>query len=99
MNSFFVLVGSELSGERLDVRWNSWEEIPEMLSRRHAHELVAMNTNLYALGGSYPAGIPSNTVEKFDTHSQDWNSVSSKINRRSYFGAAVIDGLPKLTFN
>ena len=93
-----------MSGERFDVRWNSWEEIPEMLTGRSGHELVTMDYSVYALGGvqsnaDYRIRESLNTVEELEYHSQNWIDMVDMICTRNSFGAAVINGLPKLTFN
>ena len=70
-----------------------------MLQGRKEHELVSIDSCLFALGGINRDNNYLNTVEKIEKHLQRWIFAPPMIERRCGFGAAVIDGLPNLTFN
>ena len=68
------------------MRVNKWESIPDMLTSRMAHELIALDNCIYALGG-YLNGSVISAVEKFDVKTQHWREVPPMLERRQWFGA------------
>ena len=56
-----------------------------MTKSRHSHELVALDNDIYALGGLSNGFLSS--VEKFNGKLQKWSEVSSMLEKRHYFGA------------
>ncbi|KAG5861763.1 hypothetical protein JTB14_005649 [Gonioctena quinquepunctata] len=78
------------SGERFDIRRNSWEPITSMNNRRSTHEIVAIDSNIYAIGGN-DGSSSLNAVEQYDPKSNKWIIVSPMSTRRSSVGAAVLE--------
>ena len=80
-----ILETSKRSGERFNVKSQSWEAIPDMLTGRDGHELATMENFVYAVGGIGVTG-----VEKFDPKNNTWSEVQSMTEGRSFFAATAL---------
>ena len=84
--SLLILESSPETGERFDVRANCWESIPNMVTGREWHELIALKKCIYAIGGR---GL--NTVEMFEPNANKWTMMPSMLTTRGYLAATVMN--------
>ncbi|XP_054161302.1 kelch-like protein diablo [Oppia nitens] len=63
-----------------------------MSQERHGLSLVAHNGFIYAIGGIIKDNSILNTMERYDTKTQQWQPMANMTNNRCYFGSASFMG-------
>ena len=76
---------------RFDPVSGIWEELADVPTRRWRHDVVAVGTDLYILGGG--AFSATDNVEIFDTVSETWSVGPALLNRRDDLRAVELGGL------
>jgi hypothetical protein len=87
-----------------DAEASSWSSLPTMLSPRQGHGLVAVGTNIFAVGGHCSSNEPVTTVECHATNGRagvdgdgtgagaGWASVSEGMTPRHSMGCVAVGG-------
>jgi kelch-like protein 10 len=77
-----------------DTQANRWVKVKEIepTSQRACHGTAVIGFNIYVIGG-YNNDFPCNSCRCFNAVTRTWCEVSPMDERRSYLGAAVLDGL------
>eukprot|EP00041_Stephanoeca_diplocostata_P029507 m.872442 g.872442 ORF g.872442 m.872442 type:complete len:1181 (-) comp23571_c0_seq6:1705-5247(-) len=80
------------SGERYHARDNTWRNITPMSYKRAGLAVVALDGQIFAIGG-YDQNVKIlRTVERYDPQTNSWGSVPPLNSPRARMGAAVVDG-------
>ncbi|CAK8689904.1 unnamed protein product [Clavelina lepadiformis] len=80
------------TAEFYDPRNGKWEYIQQMKTRRSGLTAVALNNEIYAIGG-YDGSNDLSSVEKYNLDTKTWIDVPS-MNEERYSGSAcVVDGV------
>ncbi|XP_057299757.1 kelch-like protein 18 [Hydractinia symbiolongicarpus] len=63
--------------ERYDPKTNTWSSVAHMLTRRSLLNVVALEGNLYAVGGCDENNMRLNSVEKYNPSTDSWTFIPS----------------------
>lgn len=77
-------------GEPVDLSKVTEEELPSLLSARQEHSVVALDGEIYVIGGYTPQATDS--VEAYDPVTQTWRTATAFPERLNHGNAAVVDG-------
>jgi kelch-like protein 17 (actinfilin) len=84
------------SVERYSPASDTWEAAASMTSVRSDHQLVALGSFLYAIGGRN-GGARMATAERYDPAANTWTPIASMASARSHFAAAAMGGFLYVT--
>ena len=87
MLSVFLLSGIAVYAEGE----GTWTTKAPMAEKLYHHQVAAVNSKIYVIGGSNGKAHLS-SVEEFDPETNKWNAKSSMADKRSSFQAEVING-------
>ncbi|QNU67680.1 hypothetical protein EHE19_004195 [Ruminiclostridium herbifermentans] len=71
------------------VQGNTWTTMAAMATARSTNEVIAANGKIYAIGG-YNGGY-LNSIEEYDTVTDEWTSRASMTNTRRYFTVVLFN--------
>ena len=80
------------SMEEYDPVGNTWTNKASMNQSRYAHQAVALNGKIYAIGGQKAGDVPLASVEEYDPASNTWIPKADMPSPRVSFGAVVANG-------